>query len=381
VPREIAAVMQHLRMIGALASLALLAGCPSPPRVGVEPASPVTGVVAPDPGPMLDPERGVLTLAPLLAQITPGVVNIAVRSRVERPANPLQDDPFFRRFFDLPNVPRQREVLSAGSGVIVDARRGYVLTNSHVLANAGEVQVTLKDRRTYPARLVGTDPETDIALLQLDAPDLTAVPLGDSEGLQVGDVVIAIGNPFGLGQTVTSGIVSALGRSGLGIEGYEDFIQTDASINPGNSGGALVSSRGELVGINTAILGPTGSNIGIGFAVPVNMARAVMSQLIEHGEVRRGRLGITIQDLTPALADSMGLNVRGGAVISDIEAGSAAARAGLAPGDVVVEVNGQPVLDADDLRNLIGLMPVGTELAILLYRDGRERSVEAQVGL
>ena len=188
-------------------------------------------------------------------------------------------------------MPRQREVLSAGSGVIVDARRGYVLTNSHVVANAGEVQVTLKDRRTYPARLVGTDPGTDIALLQLDAPDLTAVPLGDSGRLQVGDVVIAIGNPFGLGQTVTSGIVSALGRSGLGIEGYEDFIQTDASINPGNSGGALVNSRGELVGINTAILGPTGSNIGIGFAVPVNMARAVMTQLSEHGEVRRGRLG------------------------------------------------------------------------------------------
>ena len=373
--------MQYLRIIGAFASLALLAGCPSPPRLGVEPAAPVTGVAAPDAGPMLDPERGVLTLAPLLAQITPGVVNIAVRSLVERPANPLHDDPTFRRFFDLPEVPRQREVLSAGSGVIVDARRGYVLTNSHVVANAGEVQVTLKDRRTYPARLVGTDPGTDIALLQLDAPDLTAVPLGNSGRLQVGDVVMAIGNPFGLGQTVTSGIVSALGRSGLGIEGYEDFIQTDASINPGNSGGALVNSRGELVGINTAILGPTGSNIGIGFAVPVNMARAVMTQLSEHGEVRRGRLGITIQDLTPALADSMGLTVRGGAVISDIEAGSAAARAGLAPGDVVVEVNGQPVLDADDLRNLIGLMPVGTELAIVLYRDGRERSVEAQVGL
>jgi Do/DeqQ family serine protease len=379
---EIVAVMQQLRIMGALASLALLAGCPSPPpRVGVEPAVPLTGGTAPDAGPMLDPERGVLTLAPLLAQITPGVVNIAVRSRVERPANPLQDDPFFRRFFDLPNVPREREVLSAGSGVIVDARRGYVLTNSHVVANAGEVQVTLKDRRTYPARLVGTDPETDIALLQLEAPDLTAVPLGDSARLQVGDVVMAIGNPFGLGQTVTSGIVSALGRSGLGIEGYEDFIQTDASINPGNSGGALVNSRGELIGINTAILGPTGSSIGIGFAVPVNMAGAVMTQLIEHGEVRRGRLGITIQDLTPALADSMGLGVRGGAVISEIEAGSAAARAGLAPRDVIVAVNGQPVLDADDLRNLIGLMPVGTELTIVLYRDGRERSVEAQVGL
>jgi Do/DeqQ family serine protease len=374
-------MMQPLRAPCAVACLLLLAGCSGAPPGDVELRAPLATAAAPAAGWILDSERGVLTLAPLLAPITPGVVNIAVRSRVERPANPLLDDPFFRRFFDLPDLPRQREVLSAGSGVIVDARRGYVLTNSHVLANAAEVQVTLKDRRAYPARIVGSDPETDIALLQLDASDLTAVPLGDSGRLQVGDVVIAIGNPFGLGQTVTSGIVSALGRSGLGLEGYEDFIQTDASINPGNSGGALVNSRGELVGINTAILGPTGSNIGIGFAVPVNMARAVMTQLIEHGEVRRGRLGITIQDLTPALADSMGLDLRGGAVISEIEAGSAAARAGLTPGDVIVEVNGQAVLDADDLRNLIGLMPVGTDLAIVLYREGRERSVDAQVGL
>ena len=377
----IVAMVQRLPLLGAVAALALIAACTSPAPVEGVPAAPVAVAPGPGAGSMLDAERGVLTLAPLLAEITPGVVNIAVRSRVERPASPLLDDPFFRRFFDLPEVPRQRDVLSAGSGVIVDARRGYVLTNNHVVANAAEVQVTLKDGRTYPARLVGSDPETDIALLQLDASDLIAVPLGDSGRLQVGDLVIAIGNPFGLGQTVTSGIVSALGRSGLGIEGYEDFIQTDASVNPGNSGGALVNSRGELVGINTAILGPTGGNIGIGFAVPVNMARAVMTQLIEHGEVRRGRLGITIQDLTPALADAMDLDLRGGAVISEIEAGSAAARAGLALGDVIVEVNGQPVLDADDLRNLIGLMPVGSDLAIVLYRDGRERSVAAQVGL
>jgi serine protease DegQ len=375
----IVTMVQCLRRLRAVASLALVAACTSPPPV--EDVPPVAVVPGPGAGSMLDAERGVLTLAPLLAEITAGVVNIAVRSRVERPASPLLDDPFFRHFFDLPEVPRQRDVLSAGSGVIVDARRGYVLTNNHVVANAAEVQVTLKDGRTSPARLVGSDPETDIALLQLEAPDLIAVPLGDSGRLRVGDLVIAIGNPFGLGQTVTSGIVSALGRSGLGIEGYEDFIQTDASVNPGNSGGALVNSRGELVGINTAILGPTGGNIGIGFAVPVNMARAVMTQLIEHGEMRRGRLGITIQDLTPTLADTMDLDLRGGAVISEIEAGSAAVRAGLAPGDVIVEVNGQPVLDADDLRNLIGLMPVGTDLAIVLYRDGRERAVNARVGL
>ena len=284
------------------------------------------------------------------------------------------------RFFDLPAVPREREVLSAGSGVIVDGAQGYVLTNNHVVANAQEIQVTLKDGRSFPARLIGSDPETDIALLRIDAQNLTAVAMGDSDRLEVGDVVIAIGNPFGLGQTVTSGIVSALGRSGLGIEGYEDFIQTDASINPGNSGGALVNSKGELIGINTAILGPSGGNIGIGFAVPVNMARAVMGQLLEHGEVRRGRLGISLQDLTPDLARAMNLELRGGALVAAVEPGTPAASAGLEPGDVIVQVNGEPIRDAGDLRNLVGLMPVGTELDMVLYRGGRERALSAQVG-
>jgi Do/DeqQ family serine protease len=329
---------------------------------------------------MIDPERGVLTMAPLVEGVTPGVVNIAVRSRIERRANPLLDDPFFRRFFDVPEAPRQHDVLSAGSGVIVDGGRGYVLTNNHVVANAQEIQVTLKDRRTYSARLMGGDPETDIALLEIDAQGLTAVALGDSDRLAVGDLVIAIGNPFGLGQTVTSGIVSALGRGGLGIEGYEDFIQTDASINPGNSGGALVNSKGELIGVNTAILGPTGGNNGIGFAVPVNMARAVMAQLIEHGEVRRGRLGVGVQDLTPALAEAMGLELGGGAVISEVEPGSAAAQAGLRPGDVIAKVDGQAILDAGDLRNLIGIMPAGTGLDLVLYRAGEERSVRVRIG-
>ena len=290
------------------------------------------------------------------------------------------DDPFFRRFFDLPAVPREREVLSAGSGVIVDAARGYILTNSHVVANPAEIQVTLKDRRNYPARLVGSDPATDIALVQIDARGLTALTFGDSDRLEVGDVVIAIGNPFGLGQTVTSGIVSALGRSGLGLEGYEDFIQTDASINPGNSGGALVNSKGELVGINTAIIGPTGGNVGIGFAVPANMARAVMGQLAQHGEVRRGRLGVTIEDLTPALAGDMHLELPAGAVITHVEPGSAAARAGITPGDVIVRANDQAIQDAGDLRNLVGLLPVGADLQIVLYRDGRERALGARVG-
>jgi Do/DeqQ family serine protease len=277
-------------------------------------------------------------------------------------------------------VPREREVLSAGSGVIVDAARGYVLTNGHVVANPAEIQVTLKDRRTYPARLVGSDPETDVALLQIDTPGLTALAFGDSDRLEVGDLVIAIGNPFGLGQTVTSGIVSALGRSGLGLEGYEDFIQTDASINPGNSGGALVNSKGEVVGINTAIIGPTGGNVGIGFAVPANMAKAVMAQLIEHGEVRRGRLGITIEDLTPAQAHDMQLELPDGAVITHVEPGSPAAGAGISPGDVIVQVNGQPIRDARDLRNLVGLLPVGADLRIVLYHDGRERALDARVG-
>jgi Do/DeqQ family serine protease len=375
-------MMLRVKAGGALALVALVAGCQVPPA-GVAPSAPsmpAATATAPTPVAMLDPTRGVLTMAPLLEGVTPGVVNIAVRSRVERAANPLLDDPFFRRFFDLPEVPREREVLSAGSGVIVDAARGYILTNSHVVANPAEIQVTLKDRRTYPARLVGTDPATDIALVQIDAPGLTALAFGDSDRLEVGDLVIAIGNPFGLGQTVTSGIVSALGRSELGLEGYEDFIQTDASINPGNSGGALVNSKGALVGINTAIIGPTGGNVGIGFAVPANMASAVMAQLVAHGEVRRGRLGITIEDLTPGRAGDMQLELAGGAVITAVEPGSPAARAGLEPGDVIVEVNGQPIQDAGDLRNLIGLMPVGADLQIVLYHDGRARSLEARVG-
>ncbi len=242
---------------------------------------------------------GLPTLAPILAPVTPAVVNISVVTRSPEENNPLARDPFFRRFFGL-RAPEPQ--VSAGSGVIVDAKNGYVLTNHHVVKDATAVFVVLKDNRRFQARLIGSDAGTDIALLAIPPEDLVEARFGDSDILQVGDFVLAIGNPFGIGQTVTSGIVSALGRTGLLPEGFEDFIQTDASINPGNSGGALINLKGELVGINTAIIGPAGGNVGIGFAVPSSIARAVMAQLIRYGEVRRGRLGISMQDLTPALA-------------------------------------------------------------------------------
>jgi len=318
---------------------------------------------------------GATTIAPMLDAVTPAVVNISVLSRAPQIDNPLARDPFFRRFFG--NIPQiqGRPQQSAGSGVIVDARNGYVLTNHHVIENAAEIAVTLKDRRRVRARLVGSDAATDIALLKIDADRLTALPMGDSDRLRVGDFVVAIGNPFGLGQTVTSGIVSALGRSGLKVEGYEDFIQTDASINPGNSGGALVNFQGELIGINTAIIGPAGGSVGIGFAVPTNIARSVMTQLIEHGEVRRGRLGIAIQDLTPDLAESLNVTGDQGAVIAQVEQGSAADRAGLRAGDVVVAVDGKPVHSGTDLRNRVGLVRIGTPIQITILRGGQQRTI------
>src|SRR5215218_7512083 len=261
---------------------------------------------------------GLPTLAPLVNQVTPAVVNISVVTRASMEDNPLFRDPFFMRFFSLPERPQRKEQ-AAGSGVIVDAARGYVLTNHHVIKDAEQVIVTLKDRRQFQAKVVGTDPGTDVAVLHIEARELTAIRFGDSDQLLVGDYVIAIGNPFGIGQTVTSGIVSALGRSGLSPEGFEDFIQTDASINPGNSGGALVNLRGELIGINTAILGPAGGNIGIGFAVPSNIARAVMSQIVKFGEVRRGRLGIEMVDLTAEIAKRLGVSTIEGVAVAAVQ--------------------------------------------------------------
>ena len=326
--------------------------------------------------PIADGE-GTPTLAPILEQVTPAVVNIAVLSRSPEEDNPMLQDPFFRRFFGLPE--RARPQISAGSGVVVDAKLGHVLTNHHVIRDAKQIVVTLKDGRQIEAKLLGSDAGTDIALLKVEAEKLTAIRFADSDRLRVGDYVLAIGNPFGIGQTVTSGIVSALGRTGLSIEGYEDFIQTDASINPGNSGGALINLRGELVGINTAIIGPSGGNVGIGFAVPSNMARAVMSQLAKYGEVKRGRIGLTTQEITPELAQALGLTPNQGAVVVEVAPDSPAAKVGLKRGDVVVAVNGRGVRGSSDLRNQIGLMAVGEEVEFKVLRDGKELVLKTKV--
>ena len=322
----------------------------------------------------------VPSLAPMLEKVTPAVVNISTRGRVRVQDNPLLSDPFFRRFFNIPNQALERETQSLGSGVVVDAKRGYVITNNHVIDKAEEITVVLRDRRQLKAKLVGTDPETDIAVIQVPPESLAEITLADSDKLRVGDFVVAIGNPFGLGQTVTSGIVSALGRSGLGIEGYEDFIQTDASINPGNSGGALVDLRGELVGINTAILSPGGGgNVGIGFAIPINLVRDIMDQLIAQGKIKRGRLGVMLQDLTPQLAAAFGINQADGAVVSQIVPGSPADKAGLKAGDVLVSVNDRLVHNSADLRNFVGLLRVGQTVKLDILRQGAKRSLSAVI--
>ncbi|MBF0308439.1 MAG: DegQ family serine endoprotease [Magnetococcales bacterium] len=325
----------------------------------------------------------VPSLAPMLEKVTPGVVNIAAASVVQMTENPLFNDPFFKRFFELPSLgrPRERVQRSLGSGVVIDAREGLVITNSHVIGQAEQIRVGLSDGRILEARKVGVDPDTDVAVIRIPGENLTALSLGDSDGLRVGDFVVAIGNPFGLGQTVTSGIVSALGRRGLGIEGYEDFIQTDASINPGNSGGALVNLRGELVGINTAILAKGGGNVGIGFAIPVNMARRIVAQLTEYGEVRRGLLGVQTQDLTPELARALGFSAPEGALVSGVVKGSAAQKGGIQVEDVIVEVDGRPVPDSASLRNAIGLVRIGEKVRLSLMRGGKRLEKEVIVTL
>jgi len=320
------------------------------------------------------------SLAPMLEETTPAVVNISTTGSVQ-PVNSLFEDPFFRHFFDVPgggSGEQREQTQSLGSGVIVDASEGLVVTNHHVIEDAEEILVTLTDGRELKATLIGKDPEADIAVIRIAAENLTALNWADSDALRVGDFVVAIGNPFGLGQTVTSGIVSALGRSGLGIEEIEDFIQTDASINPGNSGGALVNLLGELVGINTAIVGPSGGNVGIGFAIPSNLAQDLMQQLVSDGEVRRGKIGVSLQELTDELQKIF--NVEKGVVVSAVQVKSPAENAGLRRGDVLTEIDGRKVQTLSEVKNTIGLLNIGERIKVKFIREKKPYTTEVYVG-
>ncbi len=307
----------------------------------------------------------------------PAVVNVFTKKEVRGPRNPLMDDPVFRHFFGERFDPRPQEVSNLGSGVIVSAN-GYILTNHHVVEGADEIQIAFSDNRTLPAKVVGSDPETDLAVLKINASNLPAITLAQPDSLRVGDWVLAVGNPFGVGQTVTLGIVSALGRTHLGINTFENFIQTDAAINPGNSGGALVDATGNLVGINSAIYSRTGGSQGIGFAIPVSLARQVMEQIIREGSVTRGWVGIEVQDLSPELMESFGLKTGEGALIAGVLKSGPADRAGIKPGDVLTAVNGKRVTDSSTLLNLIaGLKPGETaRLAIARKNSSMEFSVQ-----
>ena len=318
-------------------------------------------------------EDSLPSLAPMLEKTVPAVVNISTAHEEVVRTGPLFRDPFFQHFFGLPGQQTRKRVRRGlGTGVILDAGKGYVVTNHHLIARADDITVALSDGREVKAELIGSDSETDVAMLRIEAKDLTSLPFADSEQLRVGDFVVAIGNPFGLGQTVTSGIVSALGRSGVFDNyGYEDFIQTDASINPGNSGGALVNLRGELVGINTAILSRSGGNIGIGFAIPIHMVLQVADQLTEFGQVQRGQLGVQAQAMTPELSEAFGLKQTEGVVITEVVEGSPADQAGIVPGDILVRIDGEDIRDVKDMRNVLGLLRAGREVEIELLR-GRE---------
>ncbi len=349
----------------ALGLIGLVAACPAQAIAGI----PIFGDVP--------------TLAPVVDKVVQGVVNIAVSgSQQVQVQNPFMNDPLFRQFFHIPEGGFRQQVQAAGSGVIVDADKGYILTNNHVVAVGTDdqvIEVTLKDKRHFKAKLVGRDTETDIAVLKIEADHLTAVSFADSDKIRVGDYALAVGNPFGLGQTVTSGIVSALGRTGLGIEGYEDFIQTDAPINPGNSGGALVDLHGELIGINTAILGPSGGNVGIGFAVPANIAKKIMADLVKNGDVKRGQIGVQTQDLTPDVASSLNLERSAGALITTVANNSPAAAAGVQPGDLVVSVDDDPIHTIADLRRKLDFAHDGDFLNLGLIRDGKAIAVKVRI--
>ncbi len=326
--------------------------------------------------------RELPSLAPMLKEVNPAVVNISTYAKQET-YNPLLNDPFFRFFFNVPESyqqnpqPRQQ---SAGSGVIVNAREGIVLTNYHVIKGADEVHVSLTDGRDYMAKIIGVDPDIDIAVLKIKPEKLTDANLADSNLLEVGDFVVAIGNPFGLGQTVTTGIVSALGRTGLGIEGYENFIQTDASINPGNSGGALVNLKGQLVGINTAIIAPSGGNVGIGFAIPINMVKSAMGQILKYGKVRRGTIGINIQDITSELRQAFSLSSgQRGVLVTGVDESSPADKAGIKPGDIVVAVNGETTTSTGQLRSQIGVKGIGDKIDLDVIREGNSLKFSMKV--
>ena len=321
----------------------------------------------------------ISSLAPLVKQVTPAVVNIRVSQTITR-RSPY-DEEMFRRFFGMPNNPgNSREVQSAGSGVIVDAINGHILTNHHVIEGAEKIQISLINGDTLDAEVIGSDPATDIALLKVDSKNLIDIKIGDSDIVQVGDFVIAIGNPFGLSHTVTSGIVSALGRTGISNNGYEDFIQTDASINPGNSGGALVNMKGELVGINSAIISRSGGNVGIGFAVPSEIAQSIMQQILDFGEVRRGLLGVSIQSIDPENASALGVEIDYGALISSIEPGSAAEKAGLQVDDIIIQIDNEKISNSRELANVIGLKGSGEEVEIQLVRNNNKINVKAILG-
>ena len=321
------------------------------------------------------------SLAELVDSTSPSVVTIAIKGTRKIQHNPFFDDPFFERFFGQPQPPREREFGGGGSGVIVDGIQGYIITNHHVIEKAKEIKVFLKDGGEYLAELIGSDPGTDIAVLKINlSRTISQMPLGDSSLLRVGDFALAIGAPFGLSQTVTSGIISALGRPQMSSDGYGDFIQTDAAINPGNSGGALVDLRGQLIGINSAIYTRSGGNIGIGFAIPVNTVKNIMHQIIEFGSVKRGLLGVIISDINKDIAEQLGLEVEKGALIQEVSPNSAAEEAGLLVGDVITKINGEKTETSNDLRNAIGLKRSGESVELIILRDNKEMTVSATLG-
>ena len=362
---------------GILAALLILQLYPqliAPPVTTVE----IREAAAPAPPP--EAASDVVSYADAVDRAAPAVVNIYTRTLVRQPVNPLLNDPFFRNFFNTDRIPqRERIESSLGSGVILNSQ-GYVVTNNHVISGADSIVVALRDGREAQARVVGLDPETDLAVLKIDLSDLPSITLAPSDELRIGDVVLAIGNPFGVGQTVTMGIISATGRNRLGLSTYEDFIQTDAAINPGNSGGALVDAHGNLVGINTAIFSKSGGSQGIGFAIPSSLASQVMQDLISHGRVIRGWLGVEIQELTPRLAESFGVGDRSGLIIAGIFRNGPAHKAGLRPGDILLQVAGEPVTTSRATMNRIARLKPGQNVDLAVLRDGHEMTVTATIG-